>query len=222
MLRYTRGSSNSPPCNDVEVVTIRLPRGIIDRVARERTGTRAAVRFAGMRPVFDATARGWRKLTSFVQREITAEASPLESPLINAQMCELIAATALVTFPNSAMQTEGAPVRSYARPATVRRAIAFIEANAAEPISISQIAAAANVTPRALQYGFARHCDTTPSAYLRRVRLARAHRDLQSAGATMGATVADIAARWGFGNTARFAGSYRMQYGGAAQPHPRT
>jgi AraC-like DNA-binding protein len=49
--------------------------------------------------------------------------------------------------------------------------------------------------------------------YLRRVRLDGAHRDLQDADPTAGATVAAIAARWGFGPTTRFTSSYQEQYG---------
>jgi AraC-like DNA-binding protein len=85
--------------------------------------------------------------------------------------------------------------------------------NAAESISISDTAAAADVTPRALQYGFARHHDTSPTAYLRKVRLARAQRDPQAADPSTGATVADVAAQWGFSRPVRFTASYQRQYG---------
>ena len=63
----------------------------------------------------------------------------------------------------------------------VRQAIDFIQANCARDISMADIAAAINVTPRAVQYMFRRHLDTTPMAYLRRIRLDRAHRDLLAA-----------------------------------------
>jgi AraC-like DNA-binding protein len=198
--------------SDVEVVTIRLERKVINRVARERMHARDSVSFEGLRPVSEAAARGWRQLTRFVQQEITAEGSMLDSPLIEAQMAELIAATALQTFSNSAMGALPAGPRSHAMPGTIRRAVEFIEANAAEPISISDMAAAANVTPRALQYGFARHLDCTPMGYLRRVRLEHAHRDLQAADPAAGQAVAEIARRWGFGNPGRFAAAYRDVY----------
>ncbi len=48
-------------------------------------------------------------------------------------------------------------------------------------IGLSDIAAAVGVTPRSVQYTFRRHLGTTPLEYLRRVRLDRAHRDLQAA-----------------------------------------
>jgi transcriptional regulator GlxA family with amidase domain len=84
--------------------------------------------------------------------------------------------------------------------------------NVSDDISTSDIAAALHVAPRTLQYLFRRHLDTTPRAYLRRTRLAYAHRDLIAAdNATE--TVAAIAARWGFAHPGRFSVQYRQMYG---------
>ncbi|GAB7045219.1 hypothetical protein JCM9534A_03450 [Catenuloplanes indicus JCM 9534] len=88
-------------------------------------------------------------------------------------------------------------------PVTVRRAVACIDAHAA----------AAGVSVRALQAGFRRHMDTTPLGYLRRVRLERAHRDLQAADPTTGATVTVIARGWGFTDLSRFAADYHAAFG---------
>jgi len=68
------------------------------------------------------------------------------------------------------------------------------------------------LTVRGLQYAFRRHLDTTPLAHLRRVRLTHAHHDLLAADPTDGATVTDIAARWGFYHPGRFASLYRETY----------
>ncbi|MGV0801958.1 helix-turn-helix transcriptional regulator, partial [Mycolicibacterium elephantis] len=74
------------------------------------------------------------------------------------------------------------------------------------------IARAVNVTPRAVQYMFRRHLETTPLQYLRRLRLHYAHQDLLAAD-RMHDTVTEIAARWGFAHTGRFATLYRQNYG---------
>jgi AraC-like DNA-binding protein len=50
-------------------------------------------------------------------------------------------------------------------------------------------------------------------AYLRTVRLDRAHHDLLATDPAQGATVTDIAARWGFSSNSRFAARYRGAYG---------
>ncbi|GAA3451060.1 helix-turn-helix transcriptional regulator [Dactylosporangium matsuzakiense] len=60
-----------------------------------------------------------------------------------------------------------------------------------------------------MQHAFRRHLGTTPTAYLHRVRLEHAHRDLR---ATTG-TVAEVARRWGFPDRCRFTVSYQAVYG---------
>jgi transcriptional regulator GlxA family with amidase domain len=101
---------------------------------------------------------------------------------------------------------------SAAQPQTLRRAIAFIHENAHRDIGVSDIAGAINVTPRSVQYTFRRHLGTTPLEYLRRVRLDRAHRDLQAADPAVD-TVMEIAGRWRFGHPGRFSIAYREAFG---------
>ncbi|WP_018332700.1 helix-turn-helix transcriptional regulator [Actinomycetospora chiangmaiensis] len=103
--------------------------------------------------------------------------------------------------------------RPDAEPAALRRAVEYIEAHAGEDVSLDEIAQAARIGPRALQLAFNRHRGGSPMAYLRQVRLARAHRDLETADPTRGDTVAAIAAAWGFANPGRFATMYRETYG---------
>ncbi|MGV0720594.1 helix-turn-helix transcriptional regulator [Mycolicibacterium elephantis] len=101
---------------------------------------------------------------------------------------------------------------SGAQSALLRRAIAFIHENADNDISLSDIAAAVNVTPRSVQYTFRRHMNTTPLEYLRRVRLCHAHRDLRKADPTVD-TVMAIAGRWGFAHAGRFSRIYKQTFG---------
>jgi transcriptional regulator GlxA family with amidase domain len=96
---------------------------------------------------------------------------------------------------------------------TLRRAIAFIHAHAHEEVTATSIARAACVTTRAVQLAFRRYLNTTPSAYLRQVRLDHAHRDLLSASKGEDGTVTQIASRWGFNHQGRFAAYYRQMYG---------
>jgi transcriptional regulator GlxA family with amidase domain len=98
------------------------------------------------------------------------------------------------------------------QPPLLRRAIEFIHGNARADIGLADIAAAANVTPRSVQYMFRRHLGTTPLEYLRRVRLAHAHRDLQKADPAKD-TVTSIACRWGFTHAGRFSMEYKRMYG---------
>lgn len=90
--------------------------------------------------------------------------------------------------------------------------MSFIHENADGDIGLAEIAAAANLTPRAVQYMFRRHLGVTPMEYLRRVRLDLAHRDLQAANPAVD-TVNSIAGRWGFAHAGRFSVAYRRAYG---------
>ncbi len=99
------------------------------------------------------------------------------------------------------------------QPETLRRAIAFIHDNAHREIALTDIAAAiGGVTPPSVQYTFRRHLGTTPLEYLRRVRLHRAHRDLQAADPAVD-TVMEIAGRWRFGHPGRFSMAYKEAFG---------
>ncbi|MER5635689.1 AraC family transcriptional regulator [Kitasatospora sp. NPDC002227] len=101
-----------------------------------------------------------------------------------------------------------------AAPSALRRAVAFCEEHAHEAVSVADIAAAARVSPQSLRAAFRAHLDTTPLAFLRRVRLDLAHHDLRSvAQGRASGTVTDIAVRWGFTHLGRFSAHYRDTYG---------
>jgi AraC-like DNA-binding protein len=122
------------------------------------------------------------------------------TPLVLDAAARLLAAVTLTAFPNSYAITD--PLQAgpgHVGAETVRRAVEFIHGHADRPITLDDIASAAGVSTRALQYGFRHHHDTTPTAYLRSVRLERAHQDLRSARSGDGETIAVIAARWGWG-----------------------
>lgn len=95
---------------------------------------------------------------------------------------------------------------------TLRMARAFMEANAAEAVGLCDIAAAAHVTVRSVQYAFA-DVGSTPLAYLRHVRLGRAHLDLVAGSVDRGDSVTEIALAWRFGHQGRFAAAYQARYG---------
>jgi transcriptional regulator GlxA family with amidase domain len=108
---------------------------------------------------------------------------------------------------------EPAPPATSRVPDTVQSAIAFIDAHAAEPIGLTEIASAVQLSPRALQAAFRRHLGTTPLGQLRAVRMARVHADLQSARPGDGQTVSAVANRWGISQLSRFARDYKQRYG---------
>ncbi|RIQ18328.1 AraC family transcriptional regulator [Jiangella rhizosphaerae] len=199
---------------DLDAGILRLPVSSAADLATERFGIDPAdLRFESMSPVTPRLGEYFRNVCATVGRELMVDDSAVAHPLIAAEMVRTAAAAALATFPNTTMTVAHSPGPGYVAPRALRRAAAYIEAHAAEPITLSDVAAAAGIGPRALQYAFARHLSTTPLTHLRRVRLERAHRELQAADPTTGATVAAIAAAWGFSKPSRFAAEYRQRYG---------
>lgn len=121
-----------------------------------------------------------------------------------------LAAAVLEAFPHDG-EGRGSPVTSRATPATIRRALAFMESEAGSPIGITEISRAARVTPRALQYAFRRHLDCTPLEHLRRLRLEHVRDELSDP--DPGTTVTAVASRWGFFHLGHFSAAYRTRFG---------
>ncbi|TWD83828.1 AraC family transcriptional regulator [Kribbella amoyensis] len=186
---------------------------LLDRVAEPAgDGAGAAIQLLGHRPVSAAAGRQLRSTIRFVSEQILDQPEIRTEPLIVSNAAQLLAASVLTAFGSTAATEPTIEDRHDARPATLRRAIAFLEENPRRDIAATDIADAAGVTLRAVQIAFRRHLDTTPMGYLRRLRLAEAHRELVAAdpGAE---TVAGIGARWGFCHAGRFAAEYRSAYG---------
>ncbi|GAA3587726.1 AraC family transcriptional regulator [Amycolatopsis ultiminotia] len=97
-------------------------------------------------------------------------------------------------------------------PAVLRRAQAYMEEHVAEPLTVTEVAAAVGSSVRGLQVGFQQHLQRTPMEHLRELRLRRAHTELINADPDH-SSVAEIAHRWGFTHLGRFAARYRAAYG---------
>lgn len=95
-------------------------------------------------------------------------------------------------------------------PRHMKRAEEFIRAHAADPITLTDISAAASVTPRTLQLVYKAQFGISPMRALRRERLRLARFDLANGQA---ASVADAALKWGYTHLGRFAVEYRECYG---------
>jgi AraC-like DNA-binding protein len=197
----------------LDVCVLRLPDAEIERAAAAASGIEdAGVRFTGFSAVSPAMTRYWSDTIAYLQRGFSGPDPVLASPLVRASVIELAAAATIAVFPNTASLASYVLDPGQLAPAAVRRAVAFIDANAGRPITVGDIAEAARVGARALQFGFRRHLGLTPMGYLRRVRLGCAHDDLIAADPAT-TTVSMIARRWGWASPAQFAAAYRRAYG---------
>ncbi|HWC81901.1 MAG TPA: AraC family transcriptional regulator [Pseudonocardiaceae bacterium] len=211
-LVYPTGVPMFTNWDGTELRVLRLPLDTVAQVAARSGLNPAEFRLDANRPVSPAAGRHWRDTVLYLHRTLMAPQAQTIHSLVYDAMVEMAAASIIATFPNNLTNADPAPT-GRAAPATLRRAVAYIDAHAHQSIVLTDIAAAARVGPRGLQAAFGRHLGLTPLAYLRRVRLEHAHRELKAADPTRGATVAEIAARWGFAKPQRFARYYREHYG---------
>lgn len=167
-------------------------------------------RFLGDRPTSPAATAQWQRLTRHTEQTLM-DPDAARSPLVVTGLGRLLAATALLVFPHEPQPEPDGSADATA--GTLRRAITFIESHPDADLTMADIARAAHVTTRAVQLAFQRHLGTTPMAYLRRVRLDQAHRELLAARPGDGTTVSAVAYRWGFSSPGRFAALYRQAYG---------
>jgi AraC-like DNA-binding protein len=221
-LNFARGDALLDPTDlpytaamhDCAFALVQLPRPVAGELAEEHTGLPAAdLRFESIAPVAAPARVPWSQTVLYICRQLVSSGITEISPLLAQEMTRLAAAALLAAFPNTTMTASYIPGPGQVAPAAVRRAAAYIDAHAAQPVTVADVAAAAGLSVRALQYAFRRRYDTTPMGYLRRVRLERAHRQLQAADPAAGATVGQIARRWGWASQAGFAAAYRTQYG---------
>jgi AraC-like DNA-binding protein len=178
------------------VVTLDAP--VLREAAGLEPGSAALPRFDSIRPISAARAATWRRTVDYLGAMLRGDPAIAEAPLVVGSANRMLAGVLLATFPNDAI---AGPERRDERDAhstpALRRAVAFIDASADLDIGIADIAAAGGISRRALQLAFRRHLDTTPTAYLRRVRLDGAHRELLAAARGDGLSVTEVAYRSG-------------------------
>jgi AraC-like DNA-binding protein len=202
---------------DLHATVVLLDQAAVSSVATglPATHTPVPIRFTSLQPVDAGAARLWQRTVKYVN-DIVLSDDAIATPLVLGNASRLLSAVTLSTFPNTMISDATSHDRNDHEPLLLRRAIQYMDANVATDIGLADIAQAVHVTPRAVQYMFRRHLETTPMQYLRRIRLHYAHQDLVT-GDRMHETVTDIAARWGFAHTGRFAVLHRTTYG--ESPH---
>ena len=191
--------------------SVTLPVSLLYSVAGAEHVASAPLRFLSLHPASAAARTLWQDTSRYVD-DLLANPAAAASSLLIQSAARLLAATTLTVFPNTAATGPVAQDSRDASTVTLRRGVAFIDEHAGKDISVRDIAAAANVSARAIQLAFRRYLDTTPLAHLRGVRLGRAHQELLAADPGRESVTA-VAYRWGFSSPSRFAAAYRRSYG---------
>jgi AraC family ethanolamine operon transcriptional activator len=99
-----------------------------------------------------------------------------------------------------------------ARRRIVDRACERVLASPDHPLTMLELCKQVGASPRRLELCFRDVLGISPHKYLRAVRLCGARRELKRL-AGSGATVHDVAARWGFWHMSAFSADYKQQFG---------
>jgi AraC-like DNA-binding protein len=135
----------------------------------------------------------------------------LLNPLVALPYAESLTQALLLTTDHPYRKRLGRQ-EGHVRPSAVRIAAELMETEPGRPLTVTDLAAEAHVSLRALHDGFQREFGMPPMAYLRDIRLRRAHADLV-AGDPAVTTVAAIARRWGFPHLGRFSARHAAAFG---------
>ncbi|PPF76795.1 AraC family transcriptional regulator [Subtercola sp. Z020] len=157
-------------------------------------------------PAADAVAR-WRTAVSQATAVLLDAAAP---PLLRMNAQRPLARALLQLFPWFGLDIP--PLLREPPLARMRAALEYLHHHAHEPITPADAARAAGMHTRTFQQQAKTHLGLSPSAFLRGVRLDRAHRDLLES-SPESRSVALIARHWGFGHLGRFSAAYQARFG---------
>jgi AraC-like DNA-binding protein len=208
---------------DAELTVTRWPAGSrhlavkIDQCAVDRalaalldTAPGPPIAFDGALSLHAGAAQDWVRLVLMAHHQYVCPDSLMRHPLVWDPLVESLIHGLLLVADHPHRQALAASAQP--GPAAVRNAMDLIEAGPHLPLTTSTLAKQCHVSARTLQEGFRRHLGMSPMAYLRVVRLRRAHRDLRSADPSH-SSVASIAHRWGFTHLSHFAAAHQTMFG---------
>lgn len=186
---------------DAALLTSRLS------VLLERPVTRSLQFAESLKPSFQDI----RPLFQFVYAVAATEfgATVDVAPTVTTAIPDQIADLALMVWPNSFTEIIGAPTASPS-PRQVKRAIDFIHSNLNGQVTANDVAAAAGVSVRSLQYSFRRFVGKGVAEYQRSVRLESAKNRLELEPER---SIAEIGRACGYRNAAHFAKAFLFAYG---------
>ena len=164
-------------------------------------------------PVFDLDTRGGRKIRSLVNL-LMGELGPDRSFSGNSLTCrsftDLLIYAMLDGLPNSYSRRLD-PRYASPIPGIIRRAEEYIRSHSEQPITLTDLAAAAGCSVRNLQIGFRRFRDTTPANAILFARLESLRQGIVRG--EVNGTVTDVAYQYGFTNPGRLTALCKAAFG---------
>jgi AraC-like DNA-binding protein len=190
-----------------------VPRARLEAELERLLGrtVRSRLRFDFGVPVPGDVGRRWRSVLDLVADELDHPSGLAGHPGAGHHLEGVVLDALLLAQPHNYRDAATRPTPRAPGPA-VRRAVELLEDRPAEPWTTVGLSAEVHLSVRALQEGFKRDLGMSPLAYLRLVRLRRAHRVLEQA-TPESTTVAAVALGLGLLHMGRFAASYRRAFG---------
>ncbi|WP_353826666.1 helix-turn-helix transcriptional regulator [Agromyces sp. SYSU T0242] len=191
---------------------VMLARPGVEAIARTISGDPGfPLAFSGLEPRSPALGRHWEQTVHRVRTAMTASPEAFDEPVVEQAAFHRLAVAYLHAFQVVWLDPMRGEVAVGARSAVVRAAVEYMQAHAADPITVQHVADAVHISARGLHAAFRAELGVTPSEHLRGIRLEGVHDELSFA--APGEGVSTIARRWGFVHLSRFAAAYRGRYG---------
>lgn len=161
--------------------------------------------------------KAWLRTVTAMIEQVNEAPCILDKNLITSRFESLLIGQLLSTQPHNYTDELTRGEHTPVRPRRIQAVLDVIDRRAADPLTAADLARVAGISLRSLQDDFREQMGVPMMAYLRNVRLARAHENLQREAGNphSSASVSDVAYRWGFGHVPRFAAAYRERYGQA-------
>lgn len=170
-------------------------------------------RFTSLTPTSTQGRQLVTTVLDHIVHDVVGNSRARQNPVIRARAAHTLAAALLEALPSTAVRDPAAVDRIDAtRSRVLRTSVAYLHDYAHTDVGVRQLAEAAGASRQAVHLAFRRHLQTTPYAYLERVRLDRVHRDLTDLDPEV-TTVEGVALLWGFSRIERLRRQYRAAFG---------
>lgn len=196
---------------DCRQLIVRVERDALERLVMRELGVDldTPLEFAFSPAALDGSGAALPRLIAAIRGDESGENAWAPDPRSLAHAEDMLMSMLLTHFPHS--YSERFRSLSACAPHYVRRAEAYIRANAREPITMDDLVAATRVSSRSLQNGFRRFRDTTPMAFIKAARLDLAREELLRSGDP--GSVTRIALGCGFTHMSKFARAFKARFG---------
>jgi AraC-like DNA-binding protein len=191
---------------------VKIDRHAVEDALSEALGWQLTrqIDFAPSMSTEAGAVRSWINMLSVFAEQVFRPDGVLNQPMVGLPFVDSLIRGLLLAADNPYRSAVTGETQS-ASPPAIRAAVEIIEEEAHLPLTASSIAKRCHVSVRMLQQGFRRYMGVSPMAYLREVRLRRAHQSLLESDPSV-TSVASVAYRWGYTNLGRFACAHIARY----------